>query len=195
MTISSMKLYFRKHISEKEMVEGCQRGDSSCQSLLYHRTCNKMLGICLRYIKDKEKAEDVLQEGYLKLFKNISTYRQEGSLDGWASRVMVSACLEELRKSSLEPWKESIYENNIDYSENLIIEKISAQELLEIIHSLSDGYRAVFNLYAIEGFSHKEISEMLGITENTSKSQLSRARAMLRAKIEKQNFEILSYAN
>jgi RNA polymerase sigma-70 factor (ECF subfamily) len=190
-----MKIFFRKHLSENEMVEGCVRGDESCQSLLYHRTCSKMYGVCVRYIKDRDKAEDVMQEGYLKVFKFINNFRWEGSFEAWMRKVFVSACLEELRKNTPEVWNEGIYENNLAYSEDLIMDRIAANELLEMVQSLPDGYRTVFNLYAIEGYSHKEIGEFLGISETTSKSQLSRARGLLKEKIELLNIVKISYAN
>ncbi len=189
-----MKIFFSKQLSDEEVINGCVRGDTSCLSLLYHRTSYRMMGLCLRYFRDRATAEDVMQEGYLKLYKSISQYRGDGNFDAWQRRIFVSACLEEYRKNKVEMVSDDIIDNDSNYADNLLMENISAKELLEMIQNLSDGYRAVFNLYAIEGYTHGEISEMLGISESTSKSQLSRARTLLKAKINSQNKELLNYA-
>jgi RNA polymerase sigma factor (sigma-70 family) len=193
MGINPMKIFFRKELSFEEIVEGCKQGNRSCQSLLYHKTSGKMFGLCLRYIKDKQTAEDMLQEGYIKLFDHISDFRNEGSFEGWMKRIFVNTCLQELRKGKLNlVLEEEIYDTSA-VSEDIITDRYSAQDLQAMVQGLSDGYRTIFNLYAIEGYSHNEISSILGISESTSKSQLSRARTTLKSKIEKQNIAVLSY--
>lgn len=195
MGINPMKIFFRKNLSFEEIVEGCKQGNRSCQSLLYHQTSGKMFGLCQRYMKDKQIAEDMLQEGYLKLFAHLSKFKGEGSFDGWMRRIFVNTCLEELRKTKLNLLLEEEISENLSYSNDSFGEYYAVQDLLEMVFSLPDGYRTIFNLYAIEGYSHQEISELLGISEGTSKSQLSRARNVLKVKLEKQNIEALSYVN
>lgn len=143
-----------------------------------------MLGVCLRYINDRETARDVLQEAFVKIFTNLDTYSGNGSFEGWIRRIVVNTALEYLRKTDV--LKESV---GLDQSGELVepdasaISMFSATDLMRLIQSLPDGFRTVFNLYAIEGYSHKEISEMLDITESTSRSQYVRARQLLQTKV------------
>ena len=143
----------------------------------------KMFGVCLRYAKDSTEAEDCLQEGFIKVFTNIKKFRHEGSLEGWVRRIMVNVSLEKFRKQQMmHPVEDvSIYEQQ-NISDN-IIEKITADELMVLIQELPPRYRMVFNLYVMEGMNHKEISETMEISEGTSKSNLARARDILKRKV------------
>ncbi len=166
-------------------MEGCKAGNSKMQELLYRQTASKMLAICMRYAKDRMEAEDVLQLGYIKIFNKIAEFKGDGSFEGWIRRIMVNTAIESYRKNlrmlQLVPIDEA-YEQP---SQGFDFGTLGMQDLLKVIQKLSDGYRVVFNMYAIEGYSHKEIAETLGISEGTSKSQLSRARAILQQEILK----------
>jgi len=175
-----------------DLMVGCKAGDRKAQEQLYQQTSAKMFALCLRYARDRMEAEDSLQMGYIKIFKSIKDYRSEGSFEGWIRRIMVNTAIESYRKNlkSLNLVQlEDAYEQpavGFDYS------KLEMQDLLKLIQQLADGYRLVFNMYIIEGYSHKEIAQTLGISEGASKSQLSRARAILKERIIK--MEGLNYA-
>ncbi|MCX6290682.1 MAG: RNA polymerase sigma factor [Bacteroidetes bacterium] len=173
------------HMTDEEMIKSCVSGDPQAQKLLYDRHSKKMMGICLRYASDEQEAEDMMQEGWIKVFNNIHSFRFEGSVEGWIKRIMVNTSLDCLRKNKnrfnlvdINETQETIV-SGVYSSDNL-----STKELLKVIQQLPPGYRSVFNLYAIEGYSHKEIGELLGIHENTSKSQYSRARVQLQRMIQ-----------
>ena len=168
-----------------ECLEGCKAGDRKMQEMLYTQTAPKMLAVCMRYAKDRMEAEDVLQMGYVKIFQKVTAYRNEGSFEGWIRRIMVNTAIESYRKNlrslSIVPI-ETVYEqpaNGFDFN------SLGMQDLMKVIQKLANGYRMVFNMYVIEGYSHKEIAETLGISEGASKSQLSRARAILQQEIIK----------
>ena len=168
-----------------DLMEGCKAGDRKMQEMLYKQTASKMLAVCMRYAKDRMEAEDVLQMGYIKIFQKIREYRGEGSFEGWIRRIMVNTAIESYRKNlrslSIVPIEDA-YEQpaqGFDFS------SLGMQDLMGVIQKLADGYRMVFNMYIIEGYSHKEIAETLGISEGASKSQLSRARAILQQEIIK----------
>lgn len=154
------------------------------QEKLYGMFAPKMFGVCLRYSKDNTEAEDNLQEGFIKVFSNIKHFRHEGSFEGWMRRIMVNVSLEKFRKQNLmHPVDDvSIYESQ--QVSNNILDEISAQELLGIIQELPPRYRMVFNLYVFEGLNHKEISKEMKISEGTSKSNLARARDILKRKVK-----------
>jgi RNA polymerase sigma-70 factor (ECF subfamily) len=160
-----------------------------------------MLGVCLRYSQSREEAEDILQEGFLKVFQNIASFRKEGSLEGWIKRIMINHALNRFRKNRKLPFYEDIEEINeteiIDTNEEpAISEPFLAEILLSMIQSLPQGYRVVFNMYVFEDFSHKEIGETLNISENTSKTQLMKARRLLRKKLEEfKQKQHLAFAN
>jgi RNA polymerase sigma-70 factor (ECF subfamily) len=169
----------------KKIIKGCLEGDRRDQELLYRRHSSKLFGVCLQYSGNDEEARDILQEGFIKIFENLCNYKHEGSFEGWMRRIVVNTALEKFRSrhnlfrvddidSIQEPEAEP---NTEDYS------GLQAVDLLFIIRELPPKYRMVFNLYAIEGYSHKEIGEMMGISEGTSKSNLSRARAILQRKV------------
>lgn len=167
-------------MNEKQLIEGCKKGNRLAQKELYELFSRKMMGVCLRYSNDRETARDLLQEGFVKIFMNIEAYSGTGSFEGWMRRIFVNCALEYLRKTDV--LREA---SNLDNSAELtepdasVIEQLSAQDLMELIQRLPAGFRAVFNLFAIEGYSHKEIGEMLHITESTSRSQYTRARQLL----------------
>lgn len=159
--------------------------------MLYELFQRKMFGVCLRYVKDYTEAEDIAQEGFIKVFQNISAFKGKGSLEGWIKKIMINTALERFRKKEKLYLVEDIcnYEEVSDYED--IISEISADELIKMIQELSPRYRTVFSLYAIEGYNHGEISIMLNISIGTSKSNLSRARLILKEKVEK-NYPLIS---
>ncbi len=169
------------------MIAGCKDGQRDLQKALYKRFSAKMLGVCLRYTKNRQEAEDLLQEGFIKVFRNILQYQGSGSFEGWIRKVMVNTALESIRRNKILFVETDIQDLPGDFkTEAEVLGKIEMKDLLLMIQSLSPGYRLVFNLYAIEGFLHKEIAKMLDISEGTSKSQLARARMILQEKIKQQ---------
>jgi RNA polymerase sigma factor (sigma-70 family) len=175
-----------------DLMEGCKAGNGKMQELLYKQTAPKMLALCMRYAKDRMEAEDSLQLGYIKIFQKINEFRGDGSFEGWMRRIMVNTAIESYRKNikfmNVVPIEESFEQPSTGFDYN----RLGMQDLMKIIQKLADGYRLVFNMYAIEGYSHKEIAEELGISEGASKSQLSRARAILKEEIIK--MEGIKYA-
>ncbi len=167
----------------EEIIYKCWEGNSKAQTELYRQFSPRMYGVCLRYAKDSADAEDILQEGFVRVFTKIRQFEFKGSFEGWMRRIMVNTALEKFRKHDrLYPVEEmSIYESTEWVEET--ISSISAGELMKIIQELPPRYRMVFNLYAIEGYSHLEIGEMMKISEGTSKSNLSRARMILQKKV------------
>lgn len=166
--------------SEEIILRGCRKGKAKAQRELYDRYATTMLGVCLRYVKNKAEAEDVLQEGFIKVFKNLKNYNGEGSLAGWIYRIMVNTALNYLRSKKKIQFVE--YEGNVpDTSDDSQVEPpFSKQQFMDAIHDLPDGYRTVFNLYVLEGYKHREIADILEISINTSKTQLAKARQMLK---------------
>jgi len=164
---------------ERHIVQGCLRGEKSFQKLLYNQYSQKMYSVCLRYSHDQDQAKDLLQEGFIRVFQNLNTFKGEGSFEGWVRRIMVNGCLESLRKPENKIFHEDVndVESELSYEPNM--RKLDVQYVLRKIQELAPGYRAVFNLFVVEGYQHQEIAEMLGISESTSKSQLSRARKLL----------------
>jgi RNA polymerase sigma-70 factor (ECF subfamily) len=171
-------------LNEAELIEECIRHHRKAQYALYERYASTMLGVCCRYSKNREEAEDLMQEGFLKVFDKIATFRGQGSLEGWIRRIMINHALNYLKARKMnfieedpQRWSEHLPDNSEpDGPEELYAPDV----MLKAVQSLPDGYRVVFNLYVFEGFSHKEIADSLSISENTSKSQLSRARRFLR---------------
>lgn len=172
-------------MTEAQLILGCRQNDVLAQKELYNCYAPKMMGVCARYFANRHLAKDVLQEGMLKVFKNISQYNGKGSFEGWIRRVVVNTALAELRKSSIHFEITDGIEIESNWQNNAL-QNLKVQDLLKMIHSLPGGFRVVFNLYAIEGYSHKEIAIQLGISEGTSKSQLSRARRQLQEMIKKE---------
>ncbi|MGQ1785773.1 MULTISPECIES: RNA polymerase sigma factor [unclassified Saccharicrinis] len=172
-----------------EIIKQCQKNSAQAQKNLYENFSPWLFGVCIQYCKDRTEAEDNLQEGFIKIFNNIHKFRFEGSFEGWMRRIMVNTIIESFRKKNLVYLVDSIEEFQIEDEEvTAEIPKHSTKELLELIESLPPKYKLVFNLYALEGLSHQEISDALGISVGTSKSNLSRARKILKQKLaEKTN--------
>jgi RNA polymerase sigma-70 factor (ECF subfamily) len=168
----------------KEIIESCIAGNERAQAKIYELFAPKMFGVCLRYATDSSEAKDNLQEGFIKIFKYIEKFRHEGSFEGWVRRIMVNVSLEKYRKQHFIYPVEAIevYEGNVFYND--ILDEISAQELIALIQELPPRYRMVFNLYVMEGMSHREIGEEMNISEGTSKSNLARARDILQRKVK-----------
>ena len=186
---------------DETILQGCIEGKRYAQYQLYRKFASTMLGVCLRYSNNRVEAEDILQEGFLKVFQNIASFRKEGSLEGWIKRIMINHALNRFRKNRKQPFYEDIEEINeteiINTNEEPAInEPFLAEILLSMIQSLPKGYRVVFNMYVFENFSHKEIAETLNISENTSKTQLMKARHLLRKKLEEvKQKQHLAFAN
>lgn len=177
--------YSRRYcMNEQQLIKGCRKGDRNAQKELYDAYSRKMMGVCLRYVNDRETARDLLQDGFVKVFTCIDSYTGSGSFEGWMRRIFVNCALEYLRKADV--LREAA---DLDNTPELVqpdssaVSDMSAAELMQMIRELPAGFRTVFNLFAIEGYSHKEISEMLSITESTSRSQFTRARQLLQRKI------------
>ena len=167
-------------MTEEAMIQGCVRNDPAAQQELYARFSPKMLTVCYRYAKNREDAEDMLQEGFIKIFLQIRQFQHKGALEGWIRRIMVHTCINSLKKN--RKFTESvdlIYANSIQVREDAIPSILQAKQVVDCIRMLPLGYRTVLNLFAIEGYSHREIGEMLDIEESTSRSQYTRAKAML----------------
>jgi len=172
-------------ISESDLLEGCRRGDRKMQQELYNRYVPKMYGVCLRYASNAQEAEDILQEGFIKIFNKINSYRGEGSFEGWIRRIFVNTAIEHFRKKIyLQPITET-EENTVEGKYLSVLDNLAEKDIIQLVQQLSPGYRTVFNMYVVEGYSHKQIAEMLGISEGTSKSQLSRAKLILQDLIKK----------
>lgn len=175
-------------MNEEQLIEGCKKNDRLAQKELYAIYSRKMMGVCMRYVGNKEVAQDTVQEGFIKVFSNINAYSGEGSLSGWIRKIFVNCSLEYLRKSDVLHQSIDIDKAYyLDSGDHSIIATMSAAELMELIERLPTGFRTVFNLYAIEGYSHKEISDLLQITESTSRSQLTRAKQLLQRQIKTLN--------
>lgn len=166
-----------------DLLQSCIAGNSRAQFQFYERYSPKLYGVCLRYARDESEANDMLQEGFIKIFRELSAFRGQGSLEAWMCKIMINTALSRLRKKSLKflPYVEA--PENL-YSDEDIISSLSAAELITVLNHLPQGYRTVLNLYAIEGYSHAEIAQMLDISEGTSRSQYLRAKIALRNRLE-----------
>lgn len=175
-------------LTELELIERCRQLDARAQRTLYERFAPKMLGVCRRYLSSREDAEDVLVEAMFKVFDNIDSYSNMGSFEGWIRRIVVNEALMFLRKRKMllvEPETANL-QNSLSHSDPLSIEhQLVAQDILNLLNKLPTGYRTVFNLFVIEGYKHIEIAELLGISINTSKSQLILAKDRMRKEVEK----------
>ena len=177
-------------MDEPTLLKKCIEGDPKAQRKLFDMFAPKMFGVCLRYAKNTEQAEDVLQDGFVKVFTKLSHFKGGGSLEGWIRRIMVNTSLDQIRKN--HKFQDNVVMDAVDYKlegQSVILEGLIEQDLLKLINAMPDGYKTVFNLFAIEGYSHKEIAEQLGVSENTSKSQYSRARSYLKMKLEEFGIE------
>ncbi len=169
---------------EEEIVNGCLKGNTKYQEVLYNLYSKKMYGVCMRYAPNNEAARDLLQDGFIKVFQNLSKFKGEGSFEGWVRRIMVNNALESLRKLSAKATHIDVEDMHEALQVNVDFSKYDMNYLLSKVQELAPGYRTVFNLYVIEGYQHSEIAELLKISENTSKSQLSRARKLLQNSLE-----------
>ena len=155
------------------------KGDRKMQRELYQRFAPKMYGVCLRYAGNAEEAEDILQEGFIKVFNKIGSFRNEGSFEGWLRRIFVNTAIEHFRKKTyLQPITE-YEESTVEGKYLSVLDNLAEKDIIRLVQQLSPGYRTVFNMYVVEGYTHKQIAEALGISEGTSKSQLSRAKLIL----------------
>jgi RNA polymerase sigma factor (sigma-70 family) len=170
-------------LEDKELIRGCTKGDRASQKALYDRYCRKLMVFCLRYSKSTAEAEDILQEGFMKIFKSVGEFRSESRLETWMTRVIINTALNHQRQKLYLLPMVDVTEINLPESEEVSLAGFHLSELIQMIQSLPDGCRVVFNLFAIEGYSHKEIGEMLEVSEGTSKSQYNRAKMLLRAKL------------
>ncbi len=167
-------------MTEELLLQGCNENDATAQQELYNRFSPRMLSVCYRYAKTREDAEDMLQEGFIKVFTQIHQYQNRGSLEGWILRIMVHTCINHLKKyKKFSDHVDIAYAGDIYMKEDNISGLMQAKQIIESIRSLPIGYRTVLNLYAIEGYSHKEIGELLDIEESTSRSQYTRAKQLL----------------
>src|SRR6186713_914771 len=167
-------------MTEEALLKGCLNNEAASQRELYNKYSSKMLAVCYRYAHNREDAEDMLQEGFIKVFLQVHTFENRGAFEGWIRRIIVHTCINILKKN--KKFNESvdiIHATSIQVREESVSAIIQAKQVVECIRMLPIGYRTVLNLYAIEGFSHKEISLMLDIEESTSRSQYTRAKAML----------------
>ena len=167
-------------MTEESLLKGCLSNNATAQRELYNKYSSKMLSVCYRYAHNREDAEDMLQEGFIKVFLQIHTFENRGAFEGWIRRIIVHTCINILKKN--KKFNESvdiIHATGIQVREESIPAIIQAKQVVECIRMLPVGYRTVFNLYAVEGYSHREIAGMLDIEESTSRSQYTRAKAML----------------
>ena len=171
--------------SESDLIKGCIDGDRQMQQQLYNRFASKMYGVCLRYAGNVEDANDILQEGFIKVFKNLGKFRGEGSFEGWVRRIFINSAIEQYRKKVKLYNVSEVYENTVEDKSLNALDILATKDVMSIVNELSPGYKAVFNLHVVEGYSHNEIAQMLGINEGTSKSQLARAKGVLKKIIEK----------
>ena len=165
--------------SNKILIEGCLAKNQKSQKALFDTFAPTMYAICLRYSGNTEQAKDLLQDGFIKVFTKLSEFKHEGSFEGWLKRIFINLALEYLRKENRQPDMVNVEDKTDLHSETIQFQNIDSRRIIELIQKLPNGYRTAINLYIIEGYSHKEIAEMLGITESTSKSQLFKARQML----------------
>ena len=174
-------------LSEERIIKGCVKNDKRSQKLLYDKYASTLLGIALRYAKSKDEAEDILQDAFCKILMKINQYEGSGSFEGWMKRILVNTAITNYKLNV-----KHYYHSNLNEVSDSFIKhdhfgdhEFQMNELLSVINTLPEGYKMVFNLYAIEGYKHREIAELLGIEENTSKSQFSRARKQIQASLEK----------
>lgn len=167
----------------EQIVKACKKNRPEAQKKLYEHLSDKMFGVCLQYAKDYTEAEDIMQDGFIKVFTKISQYNFKGSFEGWVRRIMVNCALERYRKQNLLYTVSDIQDYDYKMVVDDVLSSISGKDLINVIQTLSPQYKTVFNLYAIEGYAHQEIADMLNISVGTSKSNLSRARVILQEKV------------
>lgn len=169
--------------SESQLVVALQRGEARAQKVVYERFAAKMMVVCLRYVANRSDAEDVLIESFMRVFERINQFRHEGSFEGWVRRIMVTESLMFIRRNKSLRQEVPLDDVSEEPDYQWADQNLKTEDLLQLVAQLPDGYRTVFNLYAIEGYTHAEIANLTGVSEGTSKSQLSRARSLLKQKI------------
>lgn len=176
-----------KELAEAELIQRCLNNDVLAQNELYRRFAGKMMGVCMRYAKNRDDAKDILQDAFVRVYLNLKSFKAEGSFEGWIKRIMINTAIKHYHKNLK-------FSNNVDIEaaydvgfDSHIIGKMGVNELMGKVQTMPDGYRTIFNLYVVEGYQHNEIGEMLGISEGTSKSQLARARNYLIKLIQGKN--------
>jgi len=167
-------------MTDDELIDLCLKGNQRAQQTLFDKFSRKMMSVCVRYVPDREQAEDVLQDGFVKIFANLHAFKREGSFEGWIRRTMVNTALDHLRKKKVMKIDTDISEAEfLAGRDETSVSKMRVEEMMKLIMELPTGYRTVFNMYAIEGYSHQEIADELGVTESTSKTQFRKARTYL----------------
>lgn len=170
-------------IEDADLIRDCLTGERRAQKQLYDKYAAKMYAVCIRYMGNGDDASDILQDGFIKVYKNLEKFRGEGSFEGWLRRIFANTAIEQLRKKKLN-FSTADKEEQIELKAPGAVDHLSEKDLLKIVSELSPGYRTVFNMYVIEGYGHKEIAEIMNISEGTSKSQLARARMILQQKVK-----------
>ncbi len=174
------------HVTEKQLIKRCCQNDRAAQQALYELYAPKMLGLCVRYVKDREVAQDLMHDGFITIFAKVGDFRQEGSFEGWMRRIFVNTVLGYLRRNRVLDFAVPVDENvALESGLPSALETIQARELMQCVDTLPDGYRLVLNLFAVEGYSHREVATMLGISEGTSRSQYARAKGYLQKQMKK----------
>lgn len=170
--------------NEELLIKECLKNNRNAQKQLYDKYASKLMGVCVRYTNAKEDAEDVLIEGFTTIFQKLSMYKGDGSFEGWMKRIMINTAISHFRLNSKYRFHQDIEEvhQEIEHQET-VIEKMETQRIMKLVNSMPEGYRMIFNLYAVEGFTHREIAEQLGLSEGTSKSQFSKARKWLQSRL------------
>ena len=186
---SARKSFLLMLISDKELIERCIAGERQYQEMLYRKYADKMFNVCLTYTKDEDEACDVLQDAFIKVFGNLSFYTFNGSFEGWIRRIVVNTALSYYQRRRKETENLSLYKTYIEPAVDSILNGINADAVIELVNKLPEKAGLVLKLYAIEGYDHKEISELMNISVGTSKSQLNRARGLLQEAMEKQSTE------
>ncbi len=181
---SGRNFHLNKDIPESDLIAACKKNEAAAQRIIYERLYSRMLAVCQRYTGSRETARDIVQDGFVVLFEKIGTYAGTGSFEGWARKIFVNMSLSYLRRNDALRYSEPI-ENTTGRSvtTGLILENISANDILRCLEQMPYGFRTIFNVYAIEGYSHNEIAKLLDISESTSRSQYSRARSWLQNKL------------
>ncbi len=172
-------------IIDLKLIESCIKGDRASQKVLYDRLAPRMFPLCMRYVGDRVLAEDILQEGFITLFTRLGSYKGDGSFEGWARKIFVTTALMDLRKKDalkMSDELDAVRGMKADLPSQT--QSLGYKEIMKLVMELPTGFRTVFNMYAVEGYSHKEIGEMLGISETTSRTQYSRARSILQNNIK-----------
>lgn len=170
-------------MTETELIQGCVRGNRDCQQVIFRKYAGKMLALALRYAKHQMEAEDIVQEAFIRVFDHMHTFEHKGSFEGWIKRIVINVALKNFSRKRFSQEQIGIdqdFDAPVEAPADLLM---GVQEILDMVKELPDGYRVVFNLYAIEGYNHKEIADMLGIQESTSRSQLVKARKLLQQKL------------